>query len=87
MAAFADLDGWVGLADFLVRGPTPSDLGAHSHEAHDTKLAKYPKPYFVLQLAFYTEQIARLQGWMPREMHVVLGDSRPTSSADNIRGT
>ena len=80
-AAFADPDGWVGFADFLLRGDEPSDLGAHSYEAYDTKLAKYPKPYFILQLAFYTEQIARLQGWMPREMHVVLGDGQTRSFA------
>ena len=80
-AAFSDLGGWVGFADFLLRGNEPSDLGAHSYEAYDTKLAKYPKPYFILQLAFYTEQIARLQGWMPREMHVVLGDGQTRSFA------
>ena len=78
-AAFADVDGWVGFADFLLRGEEPSDLGAHSYEAYDTKLAKHPKPYFILQLAFYSEQIARLQGWMPREMHVVLGDRHTKS--------
>jgi uncharacterized protein len=77
-AAFADVDGWVGFADFLLRGDEPSDLGGHSYEAYDTKLAK---PYFILQLAFYTEQIARLQGWMPREMHVVLGDGVTKSLA------
>jgi len=78
-AAFVDVGGCVGLADFLVRGQGPSDLGDHSYEAYDTKLAKYPKPYFILQLAFYTEQIAGLQGWMPREMHVVLGDGQTKS--------
>ena len=44
----------VGFADFLLRADTPSDLGAHSYEAYDTKLAKHPKPYFILQLGFYT---------------------------------
>ena len=78
-AAFADVDGWVGFADFLMRGDQASDLGGHSYEAYDTKLAKHPKPYFILQLAFYTEQIARLQGWMPRNMHVVLGDGETNS--------
>jgi predicted RecB family nuclease len=80
-AAFADPDGWVGFADFLLRGDEPSDLGAHSYEAYDTKLAKHPKPYFILQLAFYTEQIGRLQGRMPREMHVIPGDSETKSFA------
>ena len=80
-AAFADPDGWVGFADFLLRADEPSNLGAHSYEAYDTKLAKHPKPYFILQLAFYTEQIGRLQGRMPREMHVVLGDGATKSFA------
>ncbi|MDQ3678203.1 MAG: TM0106 family RecB-like putative nuclease [Actinomycetota bacterium] len=80
-AAFADQDGWVGFADFLLRDDKPSDLGTHSYEAYDTKLAKHPKPYFILQLAFYTEQIGRLQGWMPRGMHVVLGDGETNSFA------
>ena len=31
-------------------------LGAWSYEAWDTKLARQTKPYFVLQLCFYTEQ-------------------------------
>jgi predicted RecB family nuclease len=71
-AAFAD-GRWVGIADFLLRLDTPSDLGPWSYEAADTKLARHPKPYFILQLAFYTEQVARLQGRMPEHMHVVLG--------------
>ena len=80
-AAFAGPDGWVGFADFLLRGPGPSDLGDHGYEAYDTKLAKHPKPYFILQLAFYTEQIARIQGRLPSEMHVVLGDGATRSFA------
>ena len=77
-AAFVD-DGWRGYADFLVRVPRPSDLGAHSYEVADTKLARRPKPAHVLQLCFYTEQVARIQGAEPRLMHLVLG-SRETES-------
>jgi uncharacterized protein len=71
-AAFAD-GRWTGVADFLLRIDEPSELGTWSYEAADTKLARHPKPYFVLQLAFYTEQVARLQGRLPEHMHVVLG--------------
>src|SRR4051794_33533126 len=71
-AAFLD-DDWLGYADFLIRTDEPSELGGWSYEAYDTKLARYPKPYFILQLAFYTEQIRRIQGRMPVHMHVVLG--------------
>ncbi|MEX2645325.1 MAG: TM0106 family RecB-like putative nuclease [Gaiellaceae bacterium] len=70
----AFVDGrWRGLADFLVRQP---DGG---YEAVDTKLARHPKPYFVLQLCFYSEQIARIQGREPERMHVVLGSGETAS--------
>ncbi len=59
--------GWRGLADFLLRQPD------RSYEALDTKLARHAKPEHVLQLCFYTEQIARIQGSMPKAMHVVAG--------------
>ena len=71
-AVFADGD-WRGVADFLVRVERPSALGAWSYEAWDTKLARHTKPYFVLQLCFYTEQLERLQGVTPGGMVVVLG--------------
>ena len=68
------LDGsWRGIADFLVRVETPSRLGAFSYEAWDTKLARHPKPYFILQLCWYTEQLQRVQGVAPARMHVALG--------------
>jgi predicted RecB family nuclease len=65
-AAFVDGD-WRGLADFLERRPDGD------YEAIDTKLARHARPGHVLQLCFYTEQIARLQGEMPGAMHVVNG--------------
>jgi predicted RecB family nuclease len=60
-------DGWRGLADFVVRRPDGD------HEALDTKLARHARPAHILQLCFYTEQIARIQGQMPEQMHVVNG--------------
>ncbi len=62
-----------GYADFLLRTDEPSELGPFSYEAYDAKLAAHPKPYFILQLLFYSEQMARLQGRTPRRMHLVLG--------------
>jgi predicted RecB family nuclease len=58
---------WRGIADFVVRTPSGT------YEAWDTKLARSSKPYFVLQLCFYTEQIGRIQGVDPEHMHIVLG--------------
>jgi uncharacterized protein len=62
------LDGaWRGLADFLERQP------AGGYEVVDTKLARRAKPAHVLQLCFYSEQLARLQGGWPTRMHVLNG--------------
>ncbi|MBV9277772.1 MAG: TM0106 family RecB-like putative nuclease, partial [Candidatus Eremiobacteraeota bacterium] len=72
-AAFFDGQ-WFGRADFLIRVEEPSDLGSYSYEAVDTKLALDLKPYFVIQLCFYSDQLARVQGREPEFMHVVFGD-------------
>ncbi len=69
-------DGWRGNADFLLRKEAPSKLGAWSYEVADTKLALSVKPYFILQLCFYSEHVARIQGCPPDFMHVILGDGR-----------
>jgi len=60
-------DRWRGVADFLER------QADGSYEAADTKLARTSKPLHILQLCFYTEQLARVTGREPALMHVVLG--------------
>src|SRR5919199_3445115 len=65
--SFEDAAGWRGRADFLERQPDGT------YEVVDTKLARHAKPYYILQLCFYSEQLARVQGRAPRHMHVVLG--------------
>lgn len=72
-AAFFDGQ-WFGRSDFLVRVERPSKLGDYSYEVLDTKLALHTKPYFIVQLCFYSEQLARVQGVEPEFMHVVLGN-------------
>src|SRR4051794_3436302 len=66
-------DGWRGFADFLMRVDEPSDLGSFSYEPLDTKLARSVKPYHVLQLCLYAEQVADIQGRRPMRAHVKLG--------------
>lgn len=66
-------DGWLGIADFLLRVERPSALGGWSYEVADAKLARRAKPYFLLQLCGYSEAVARLQERDPERMHVVLG--------------
>ncbi len=65
---------WRGVADFLLRVEEPSDLGEWSYEALDTKLARHAKPAYVLQLCFYSDCVARLQGREPEWIHVLLGN-------------
>jgi predicted RecB family nuclease len=64
---------WRGHSDFLTRVERPSELGAFSYEVADTKLARRVKPYFLLQLCFYSELVEQIQSVAPERMHVVLG--------------
>lgn len=65
---------FIGHADFLRKVSIPSKLGAWSYEVLDTKLARSPKAKFIIQLAYYSAMVAKVQGVEPRLMHVVLGD-------------
>ena len=66
-------DGWRGVADFLLRQPDGT------YEALDTKLAHSAKPAYILQLLFYNEQLARIQGHAPQRIHVLLGSGERAS--------
>ncbi|MGH2591208.1 MAG: TM0106 family RecB-like putative nuclease, partial [Actinomycetota bacterium] len=58
----------------------PSDLGKWSYEVADTKLARRAKPYFILQLCFYSELLHAVQGGEPPErIHVILGTNEQHS--------
>jgi predicted RecB family nuclease len=72
---------WRGVADFLLRVETPSELGGWSYEALDTKLARHAKPAYILQLCFYSERLAAVQGRAPAQMHVLLGNLEQESFA------
>jgi uncharacterized protein len=58
---------WLGFADFLERLPDGR------YEPVDTKLARSAKPAHVLQLCFYAEQVARIQGAPVEHVHVENG--------------
>ncbi len=70
---------WLGRTDFLRRVDRPSARWPWSYEVVDTKLALNPKPYYLIQLANYSEHVGRVQGTQPREMHVVLGSGAERS--------
>lgn len=62
---------WRGIADFLLRVETPSELGDYSYEVADTKLARSTRAGTILQLALYSEIFGKRQGRQPARMHVV----------------
>ena len=72
-ATFQD-NRFIGYADFLRKVPYPSLLGAWSYEVMDTKLSRSPKAKFIVQLAYYSRLVEKIQGVPPNMMHVVLGD-------------
>ena len=64
-----------GHTDFLFKVDCASELGEYSYEVADTKLAKSSKPYFIVQLCFYSELLQKVQGGDPPEhIHVILGN-------------
>jgi uncharacterized protein len=70
---YLERDEFGGYPDFLVRVDLPSSLGAWSYEPWDTKLARHPKPYFLVQLCCYAEMLEAVQGVRPRNLKIVLG--------------
>lgn len=60
-----------GRSDFLVR---KNGIGTPFYEVWDTKLARKSKPYFLVQLCCYAEMLAQIQGSIPEQIAVVLGD-------------
>ncbi|MGH7755790.1 MAG: TM0106 family RecB-like putative nuclease, partial [Vulcanimicrobiaceae bacterium] len=65
---------FLGKSDFLLRTNRPNKRWNWSYEVADTKLALHDKPYFIIQLCHYSEQLARVQGSVPEHMYVVLGN-------------
>jgi predicted RecB family nuclease len=64
---------WFGRADFLIRVPKPSLLGAWSYEPRETKLALSTKAGALVQLCFYADLLSQIQGVQPEWVHTVLG--------------
>jgi predicted RecB family nuclease len=64
---------WYGRADFLLRVDRSSALGDWSYEVVETKLARSTKARAIIQLCFYSDLLAAIQGVGPTYMHVVLG--------------
>src|SRR5438270_13814827 len=77
---------WLGYADFLEKVDAPSELGAHSYEVVDTKLARSAKAAALLQTSLYSELVAEMHGRSPAWMHLALGDgTRPRFRVSHYR--
>ncbi|TMC52194.1 MAG: TM0106 family RecB-like putative nuclease [Chloroflexi bacterium] len=77
---------WLGYADFLEKVDVASELGAHSYEVVDTKLARSAKAAALLQTSLYSELVAGMQGTSPEWMHLALGDgTRPRFRVSDYR--
>ena len=65
---------FAGYSDFLIRvdGET-SRFGEYYYECWDTKLSRHVKPYAILQLCCYSEMLSAMQGYLPKDIVVVLG--------------
>jgi predicted RecB family nuclease len=64
---------WRGRADVLLKIQRATRLGSWGYEPLDAKLARAEKPTYVLQLCFYSEGVAVIQGSPPEHMYVLLG--------------
>jgi predicted RecB family nuclease len=72
--AYLSRDGFAGSADFLVKVNGQSDLGDYRYEAWDTKLSQTTRPYFLIQLCCYSWMLESIQGVIPDEAAIVLGN-------------
>jgi predicted RecB family nuclease len=68
--AYLSLPPFAGYADFLARVST----NPTRYEVWDTKLAKTPKPYYLVQLCCYAEMLEAIQGKRPEFVEVILGN-------------
>ncbi len=69
-------DDCLGLPDLLRRLPGESALGAHHYEVLDVKTSGRSRADQILQVAFYSELITKVQGRRPTSGALVLKDGR-----------
>src|ERR1700729_51649 len=76
--------GQFGRPDILRKVDKPSKLGNWSYEAYDCKLARETKATTILQLSFYSELLAAIQGQAPERMWVVVPGSEFVGESHRI---
>lgn len=72
-------DQFLGYADFLVRVEDEGAQSGYSYEVWDSKLARSPRPGFVLQLCLYSEILGGIQGRLPSNFVLALGNGEKRS--------
>lgn len=66
----------VGVPDLLLRQAGASRLGDHHYTVADVKISEQARADQALQVAFYAHLLERVQGVVPREVFLILGDGR-----------
>jgi uncharacterized protein len=68
--AFLEHENFAGFADFLILGPS------RGYQVWDAKLARSPKPYYLIQLCCYSEMLSAMTGdALPEHIGIILGDN------------
>ncbi|MFQ5474803.1 MAG: TM0106 family RecB-like putative nuclease, partial [Candidatus Nanoarchaeia archaeon] len=67
-------DDLLGEPDLLERTREKSDLGAHHYIPVEIKSGLHPKDAYVMQLMFYCFLLEKVQGLLPDECYLILGD-------------
>ena len=62
-----------GEIDFLIKHKSKSKLGDFSYEVYDTKVTKTLRPKHALQTTGYSFLLGKVQGLIPKRMHLVDG--------------
>ena len=63
-----------GKSDFLFKVLGESNFGNYHYEVWDTKLALSTRPYFLVQLCCYSWMLEEIQGVLPQNTAIILGD-------------
>ncbi|MBL9077252.1 MAG: TM0106 family RecB-like putative nuclease [Planctomycetes bacterium] len=71
----------LGLPDLLRKVPGDSRLGAHHYEVVDVKTSGRPRSDQILQVVFYADLLAAVQGRWPERGGIVLKDGREQTFA------
>ncbi|MDP3939981.1 MAG: TM0106 family RecB-like putative nuclease [Deltaproteobacteria bacterium] len=77
----------IGVPDLLIRQPGASHLGDHHYTVADVKISQRARADQALQVAFYAHLLEKVQGVLPSEVYLILGDgSREAIASEDLGG-